>query len=75
MSFPSCRRYVKSWRYERLPSDYRDSPPQQKWIKWQIVWRIAVVVVLCAGAFCVVTRVFFPRALSAYNPLDDYQNM
>jgi hypothetical protein len=73
MPLPTFRRYVKSWRYERLPPDYRDSaPPKSGKV---LALRIGVVVAFCAATFYVVTRIFLSLGPRAYNPLDDYQNM
>ncbi|KAJ7284179.1 glycosyltransferase family 8 protein [Mycena rebaudengoi] len=73
MPLPTFRRYVKSWRYERLPPDYRDSaPPKSGKV---LALRIGVVVVFCAATFYVVTRIFLSLGPRAYNPLDDYQNI
>ncbi|KAJ7200899.1 glycosyltransferase family 8 protein [Mycena rebaudengoi] len=73
MPLPTFRRYVKSWRYERLPPDYRDSaPPKSGKV---LALRIGVVVAFCAATIYVVTRIFLSLGPRAYNPLDDYQNI
>ncbi|KAJ7284169.1 glycosyltransferase family 8 protein [Mycena rebaudengoi] len=69
MPLPTFRRYVKSWRYERLPPDYRPSKSGKI-----LTLRIGVVVAFCAATFYTVTKIFSSRS-RPYNPMDNYQNI